>query len=114
MASRGLPCDGPHVFDFVRPLLFLLSGPLIWFAHFNLIYGTAGFGFMFGLAPLDIQLVAWSSTVAAITLLIALIGRAYSQRAANAADLRDVAQALNCLSLVATVFHAMALGIVAV
>ena len=37
----------PH--GFTRRLLFMLAGPLIWFAHFSFIYGAAGFGGAFGL-----------------------------------------------------------------
>ena len=104
---------GPHAF--ARQLLFMLSGPLIWFVHFSLIYGAAGFGGAFGFSPAGIRLLAWGVTLAASVALIAMLwqlrGRALRHRDSQNA-IPESARALAALSLVAILFEALVLWVV--
>lgn len=104
----------PH--GFVRQLLFLLSGPLVWFVHFSLIYGAAGFGGAFGLAQGGVRLLAWSVTLAAAATVIALLWHAHRSRASADREtrhaIREIARILAALSLVAIGLEALVLWVV--
>lgn len=105
---------GPHAF--ARQLLFMLSGPLIWFVHFSLIYGAAGFGGAFGFSPVGIRLLAWGVTLAASVALIAMLWQLRGSRALRPRDsqnaIHEFARALAALSLVAILFEALVLWVV--
>ena len=104
---------GPHAF--ARQLLFTLSGPLIWFVHFSLIFGAAGFGGAFGFSP-GIRLLAWGVTIAASVALIAMLWQLRGSRALRPRDsqnaIHEFARALAAPSLVAILFEALVLWVV--
>ena len=101
---------------FVRHLLLLLGGPLIWFAHFSLIYGAVGFGGALGFAPPAFRLFAWSATFAAAAALLGMLWQTQARRLALARDaLRptfEMARTLAALALVAVLLEALVLWIV--
>ena len=101
---------------FVRKLLFLLSGPLVWFIHFGIIYGAVGFGGALGHAPCSIRLVAWGATLAAIAALIAILWRAWARRALTKENgprtIHEITASLAALSLFAVLIEGLALLIV--
>lgn len=100
---------------FVGPILLLLSGPLIWFIHFSLIYGTAGFGRAFGLSPSEIQFVAWAGTLVAGVAIVVLLRRGRTAR--NLADrerrreLHKITRGLALLALLAVLLQFLVLVI---
>jgi hypothetical protein len=49
-----------------RHLLVMMSGPLIWSAHFSFLYGISSFGGSFGLGHLEIRALSWAATVPAL------------------------------------------------
>lgn len=101
---------------FVRHLFFFLGGPLIWFAHFSLIYGAVGFGGALGFAPPAMRLFAWSATFAAIAVLLAMLWQTRASRLTLARnELRPtfgMARPLAALALVAVLLEALVLWIV--
>lgn len=92
----------------MRQLLMLLIGPLIWFFHFNFIYGAAGFAGAFGVSTLIIRLVSWGATFAACIALIVMLW----QRRKEKVPLGQIAWSLTALSLVAVLLEVLVLGIV--
>jgi hypothetical protein len=100
---------------FVRKLLFLLSGPLVWFIYFGVTYGAVGFGGALGHAPAGIRFFAWGATLAAIAALIAIFRHARARRA-SAKDgpraIHEITASLAALSLFAVLVEALALLIV--
>ena len=103
----------------VRPLLFMLSGPIVWFAHFSLIYAFTALACArdfaqarfagIGLVPLVIV----SATLLAVLALAAIPWLAVRGRAPGAGGdawpfLRYAAIALMLLALVAVVWEAVA------
>lgn len=101
---------------FVRYLLSMLAGPLIWFIYFSVIYGAVGFGGAFGFAPSGIRLFAWAATLAAGAALILLLWYARRSRASiepkGPRAVHEVAGFLTALSLFAVLIEALALLIV--
>ena len=101
---------------FVRYLLRLLSGPLIWFAHFSLLYGAAGFGQALGFAPSSVQVFAWVATLAAGASIFAILWRAHSDCSSGTPEPRrgfhEVLRALAALSLFGVLLEALALGVI--
>jgi hypothetical protein len=104
----------PH--GFAAELLAALSGPLVWFFHFNVIYALAGFGSAFGFSPTGLLVFAWVATLAAVAALITMLRQAQSRRASRGQDthqaIREIARALASLSLLAVLLEALALWIV--
>ena len=102
--------------SFVRPLLALLCGPLIWFAHFSLVYGAAGFGEAMGIAPGAIRRIAWVATLAAGAAIIFLLVRARMDGAPrnrdNSPALREMTAALAALALLAVLLGAAVLWMI--
>lgn len=104
----------------VRPLLFMLSGLIVWFAHFSLIYAftalacARGFAQVrvlgMGVVPLAIAL----ATVLAVIVLAAIPWRAYRAGVRNGSAgelslfLRYGATGLALLALVAVLWEGMA------
>lgn len=54
-------------------LLPWLLAPVIWFAHFSILYAAAGFGEALGWTPLDLRRLAWAATIAAGGAITALL-----------------------------------------
>ena len=88
---------------FTRRLLFMLAGPLIWFAHLSFIYGAVGFGGAFGLDAADIRALSWSATVFACGAVALVLWR-------TAPD--SITRGLTFLSLLAITFEALVLWMV--
>lgn len=61
--------------NFPRRLLCMLSGPLIWFAHFSFLYAIAAFGGKFDLATEDIRALSWVVTAIACSGAAAIFWR---------------------------------------
>ncbi|MDP9137308.1 MAG: hypothetical protein M3N38_03925 [Pseudomonadota bacterium] len=104
---------------FLRPLLFLHSGPIIWFAHFSLVYGIAGFGGALGVAPDAVRRLAWAATLAAgaaimFMLVLARKSRVSGHRQTDAAANREMTRDLAALALVAVLLEAAALWMIPV
>lgn len=101
---------------FVRLLLFLLSGPLIWFIHFNLIYGAAGFGDALGISSAGVRLFAWGATLAAIAAVIAMLRIAQGSRAPFNREshygIYEMMRSLAALSLMAVMLEALVLWVI--
>jgi hypothetical protein len=101
---------------FVRKLLFLLSGPLVWFIYFGVIYGAVGFGGALGHAPAGIRFLAWAATLAASAALIAIFWHARAGRASATENgpraIHEITASLAALSLFAVLVEALALLIV--
>jgi hypothetical protein len=100
---------------FVRKLLFLLSGPLVWFIYFGVMYGAVSFGGAFGHAPASIRFFAWGATLAASAALIAILWYARTRRALtkeNPRTVHEITASLAALSLFAVLVEALALLIV--
>jgi hypothetical protein len=101
---------------FVRKLLFLLSGPLVWFIYFGVIYGAVGFGGALGHAPAGIRFFAWGATLAASAALIAIFRHARARRASAKENdpraIHEITASLAALSLFAVLVEALALLIV--
>ena len=101
---------------FVRKLLLLLSGPLVWFVYFSVIYGAVGFGGALGHAPASIRCFAWSATLAASAALIAILWHARARRASAKENgpraIHEITASLAALSLFAVLVEALALLIV--
>lgn len=94
--------DASH-HSFVRHLLLMLAGPLIWFAHFSFVYGAAGFGDAFGLDAAGVRALSWGATVLACgTAAFVLWWTAHD----------SIARGLTFLSLLAITFEALVLGMV--
>ena len=91
----------PH--GFTRRLLFMLTGPLIWFAHFSFIYGAAGFGGAFGVDVADIRDLSWGATVLACGAVALVLWR-------KAHD--SITRGLAFLSLLAITLQALVLWMV--
>ncbi len=116
-ASRTAPNDSDATSrGFVSRLLFLLGGPLIWFAHFNLIYGVAGFGAALGVVPEVIRLSAWVATAAATVGIVALLWSARDADGPRDNDTRQtmlsMTRGLAALSLLAVLLQGVALSII--
>lgn len=58
---------------FVPRLLILLSGPLIWFAQFSVLYGGAGFGAAFNLSAASIRALSWTVTLLACAAVTGIL-----------------------------------------
>jgi hypothetical protein len=99
--------------SFIRRLLFLLAGPIIWFAHFSLIYSVAGFGGALGIAPEAIHLSAWAATVASSGAIFAILWRANStgtpRNEETHREIYAMTKALAGLSLFAVILQAVVL-----
>ncbi len=98
-----------------RPLLLLVSSPLIWFAHFSVLYGTAGFGGALGVAPNGIRAVNWSATLVSATAVVAVLvlSDRNPRRSGQASHaMREMAGSLAALSLWAVVIEALVLWII--
>jgi hypothetical protein len=108
--------NGADSRGFVRYLLRLLSGPLIWFAHFSLLYGAAGFGQALGFAPFGIRAFAWVATLAAGASIFAILWRAQGDCRSGAQEphrgFHEVLRALAVLSLFGVLLEALALGLI--
>jgi|GEM_PF-5194988 len=85
----------------------MLSGPLIWFAHFGFIYGAAGFGDTLGFSQWGIRLFCWSATLVASAAIVATLWLLPRRTSISA-----IARALAALSLVAILLQAVVLWIV--
>jgi hypothetical protein len=88
---------------FVPYLIVLLSGPLIWFAHFSLLYGLAGFGGYIGLTVAGVRILSWGATLLAGAAAIAILWRMRRE---------PIAAGLAALSLAAIIFQALVLWII--
>ena len=88
---------------FMRRLLVMLAGPLIWFAHFSFIYAAAGFGGAFGIDAADIRALSWGATVLACGAVALVLWR-------RAPD--SITRGLAFLSLLAITFEALVLWMV--
>ncbi|MEX0807173.1 MAG: hypothetical protein WD044_00450 [Dongiaceae bacterium] len=101
---------------FVRALLLLLSGPLIWFAHFSLIYGAQGFGGAFGFTTGGIRAFAWAATFIAGAAIAAIYVRVQRQRPSSDPEtVRSLARTtrwLAVLSLGAVLLQALVLAVI--
>jgi len=93
--------NSPH--SFTSRLLFMLAGPLIWFAHFSFIYGAAGFGGAFGLDAAAIRDLSWGATVTALAAVALVLWR-------TAHD--SITRGLAILSFLAVTFEALVLWMV--
>ncbi len=91
----------PH--GFTRRLLFMLAGPLIWFAHLSFIYGAAGFGSAFSLDPADIRALSWGATILACGAVVLVLWRRPHD---------SINRGLAFLSLMAITFEALVLWMV--
>lgn len=91
-----------------RALLQMLYGPLIWFSHFSLIYGVAGFGDVFGFSREGIRIFCWSATIVAAIAVLLLLWSEGGGRSSIAAMGRHLRQ----LSLAGILFQALVLWIV--
>ena len=89
----------------LRQFLILLSGPIVWGVHFNLIYGIAGFGGTFGLSPFTTLLSFWIATLVAV----ASVGTQYWLLSDKPTWLADIGRSLALLSLVAILLQAVVL-----
>ena len=102
--------------DFVRPLLVLVSGPLVWFAHFSLIYGIAGFGGALGFSPAGIRIFTWFATLVAAAAIVALFFDARRRSGNAGGDTRQtlslIAQLLDVLAFGAVLLQALVLTLV--
>jgi len=98
---------------FVRQMVFLLSGPLVWAGHFSLVYGAVGFGGAFGFTSSAMGNFTWGVTLAAIFALLALLWKAKA-RGARSGDpgFREMARAAAAISLWAVLLQALVLFIV--
>lgn len=92
--------SGNAIPGFTRYLLVMLSGPLIWFAHFSFLYAIASFGGSFGIEPAGIGVLSWAATVAAV------LGAGLAM---GLAPRGSITGGLAFLSLVAIVFEALVL-----
>lgn len=102
---------------FLRRLGLLFGAPLVWFAHFALIYGGAALGGVLGVAPAILAASAWAATLAASAAIVIMLLRIEARRSQVEDDdvdraLHDMAKALGVLSLVAVLLQAIVLAIV--
>lgn len=101
---------------FVRHLLFLVAGPIIWSVHFGLVYAALGFGPAFGLAPAVVHLLAWGGTAAAGVAIVFVFWQAGTNPASLDPEAHHVVpemtRSLAALSLVAVLLEGLALGVV--
>lgn len=61
--------------SFPTRLLWMMAAPLVWFGHFTLIYGTAGFGPSVGLSSGEIRNLCWIVTAFALGAIVAFLWR---------------------------------------
>jgi hypothetical protein len=104
----------PH--SFLAELLVVVSGPLVWFFHFNFIYALAGFGGAVGFSPAGVLLFAWVATLAAVAALVMMLRRVQTSSSSRDRDIdramREISRALAGLSLVGVLFEALVLWFV--
>ena len=98
-----------------RAWLLCLAAPLVWFAHFNALYGLASLGRATGASPASVGIVAWALTAAACIAIAA--AWFWSQRSASSSTgashgSRAVATWLALLALAGVLLQALALAIV--
>jgi uncharacterized membrane protein YeiB len=101
---------------FLRCLGLLVGAPVIWMAHFTVIYGGAAVGGALGVAPAALAASAWIATVAASAAIVILLLLARTRRLHMEDDvdraMLDMAKALGVLSLVAVLLQSIVLTIV--
>jgi hypothetical protein len=96
-------------------LLWMLATPLVWFGHFSLIYGVAGFGPDIGLSPGDIRNVCWIATAFALAAIAAFLwrdGRDLEWETDAEDPLTLYATGLGVLSVIAVLLQTFVLAIV--
>jgi len=95
------------------PWLLFLAAPLIWFAHFNALYGIASFARLPGDGPWSFTAVAWVLT--ALACLAAMAAWLRIQRLAKRQRVKhglgDMAGWLAALSLAGILFQGLALAL---
>jgi hypothetical protein len=82
--------------------LLFLAAPLVWFAHFSLLYGLASFG-----SARHFTIVAWAATGVACILVAGVwhLGRR------SRGDVRDMTRWIALLSLTGILFQGLSLGL---
>lgn len=97
--------------EFVAPMLRLLAAPLIWAAHFGLIYFVAGFAPAFGLGKSGVAILCWIATGVAIAAVLLRLRRERRQNIDRPSPITAYATGLAFLSLVAIVLQAIVLAL---
>ena len=101
--------------SFPARLLWMMAAPLVWFGHFSLIYGLAGFGPALGLASDDIRNLCWIATAFALAAIAAFLwrdGRDLEWETDPEDSLSIYATGLGVLSVIAVLLQTFVLAIV--
>lgn len=90
-----------------RKVMLWLAAPLLWFAHFNLLYGVASLGLARHWPAGVVGALSWAFTIGAVLAILVVLLRLRLRRDGD--DAWRIAGIVGLLSLVAVLLQALVL-----